>query len=88
MAEWRSPTGRDSGNCVGDPPRVSGVNTERPMTVTHGTNIDVDCSPRRTRATPRSVDGAPNPEGWDSGPARGRVHTLRAWRGGKNGRSA
>jgi UDP-N-acetylglucosamine 2-epimerase (non-hydrolysing) len=70
-------------------------NTERPVTVTHGTNIVVGSDPGTIQAEVRKIlDGAGKrgcvPEGWDGGAARRIVDVLEArfGHGVRNGRPA
>jgi len=70
-------------------------NTERPVTVTHGTNIVVGSDPGAIQAEVRKIlDGAGKrgriPEGWDGGAARRIVDVLEArfsTTGSDNGRT-
>ncbi len=62
-------------------------NTERPVTVTHGTNTLVGSDPAAIRAAVRKVlDGGARrgqvPEGWDGGAARRIVDVLERVFGG------
>jgi len=68
-------------------------NTERPVTVTHGTNIVVGSDPRTILAEVRKIlNGAGKrggiPEGWDGGAARRIVDVLEARFGTTRGRAA